>query len=268
MYHSLIFAPVTKELSALRSSDLYDNNGKPLGVNTYDDWFLIPETRPVFNPPELKYVSVDQGGVDGELDLTEVLTGRPTYKNRTGSITFLVENDHKRWSTIYQKIANHLHGKRFRAILEDDPAYFYEGRFTVNQWKSDKWWSSIVIDYNVKPYKYEMLMSDEPWLWDPFSFETGIIRNYSGITVNGSKTITVYGSPMLVCPRFVVSGIPSGATLNVTHGGHTETLQNGDNNVFADIVIPEGISTMTFVETGNSGDTHPTVAVQYRGGWL
>ena len=33
---------------------------------------------------------------------------------------------------------DYLHGQTMRAILEDDPEYFYEGRFTVNAWKSEK----------------------------------------------------------------------------------------------------------------------------------
>ena len=42
--------------------------------NTYDDWHIVPTTRPVVNTPEIddQYVSIPAGG---ELDYTDVLTG-------------------------------------------------------------------------------------------------------------------------------------------------------------------------------------------------
>ena len=55
-------------------------------------------------------------------------------------------NDFKPWHMAYSDIMDYLHGQTMRAILEDDPEYFYEGRFTVNAWKSEKDWSRLVID--------------------------------------------------------------------------------------------------------------------------
>ena len=37
--------------------------------------------------------------------------------------------------------------------LDDDPEFYYEGRFTVNQWQSGASFSTIVIDYNLQPFK-------------------------------------------------------------------------------------------------------------------
>mgnify|MGYP007025187911 FL=1 len=55
------------------------------------------------------------------------------------------------WHSVYSEIMDLIHGQSLRAILEDDPEYFYEGRFTVNSWKSQKDWSRITIDYSVGP---------------------------------------------------------------------------------------------------------------------
>ena len=38
--------------------------------NTWDDWHLIPATRPLFNPPTVKENMVNIPGGDGVLDLT------------------------------------------------------------------------------------------------------------------------------------------------------------------------------------------------------
>ena len=94
--------------------------------NTWDDWHLIPASRPLFNPPPVKTNYIDIPARDGNMDLTEVLTGKPVYNNRTGSWTFYVENGFKDWTVLYSEIMVYLHGREFRAVLEDDPGYYYE----------------------------------------------------------------------------------------------------------------------------------------------
>ena len=53
--------------------------------NTWDDWHLIPTSRPVVNPPSVKTNMIEIPGGDGVLDLTTALAGRVLYKNRTGA---------------------------------------------------------------------------------------------------------------------------------------------------------------------------------------
>ena len=69
--------------------------------NTWDDWHLIPSTRPLFNPPDAKTHYVDIPGANGQLDLIESLTGYPLYENRTGSIEFYVANGYEDWAVLY-----------------------------------------------------------------------------------------------------------------------------------------------------------------------
>ena len=135
MYHSITFG----------KNDVWKN--------TWDDWHLIPKTRPVFNPPQIKTHYIETTGGDGVIDLTESLAGRPTFGNRTGSFEFYVDNDFKDWAHLYSELLEQFHGQQLMAILEDDPSYYYFGRFSVNNWKSEAARSSIVIDYNVDPYK-------------------------------------------------------------------------------------------------------------------
>lgn len=178
--------------------------------NTWDDWRLVPSTRPLFNPPAQKVKTLDVPGGDGVIDLSQALTGYPIYQNRTGSFEFYVMNDFKPWHMAYSDIMDYLHGQRMRATLEDDPEYFYEGRFTVNAWKSEKDWSKLVINYDVGPYKWANLSSVDDWLWDPFNFQNGIIRPmiFRNIEVDTEvKTLTL--EPRLfgrapICPQFIV----------------------------------------------------------------
>ena len=140
--------------------------------NTWDDWRLVPSSRPVFNPPAQKVKTLDIPGGDGLIDLSTALTGYPVYQNRTGSFEFIVMNDFKPWQKAYSDIMDYLHGRTMRAILEDDPEYFYEGRFTVNSWKSEKDWSKITIDYSVGPYKWSLLSSVD-WSDHQFDLQNG-----------------------------------------------------------------------------------------------
>ena len=121
--------------------------------NTWDNWHIVSTSRPVFNPPKQKTKFLEIEGGNGLIDLSEALTGYPLYDNREGSFEFVVMNDYKEWQEAYSDIADYIHGQRMKAVLEDDPYYFYEGRFYLNQWKSDKNNSFITIDYNVAPYK-------------------------------------------------------------------------------------------------------------------
>ncbi len=182
MYHSITFEKAYAQLSVSK--------------NTWDDWHLVPSSRPVVNPPSVKTKTVDIPGGNGLIDLTESLSGYPTYNNRTGSIEFIVVNDfnwqnpdHEEWYKTYSDVMNFVHGKSLRMYLEDDKEYYYEGRFSVDSWKSDKNNSKISIKYDVSPFKrYFSTTTNEDWLWDPFNFQTGVI--YSSIFKNIPITTT------------------------------------------------------------------------------
>lgn len=225
--------------------------------NTWDDWRLLPVSRPVFAPPEVKTNYVEIPGGNGVLDLSEALTKYPVYKNRTGSFTFRVMNGYLPWQERYSEIMNYLHGRSMRAVLDDDPGYFYQGRFSVDGWASADTWSEITIGYNVNPFKWNLWSSTEPWLWDPFNFETGVIweDTFSGITVDSpddwiqysftkdffgdvpiSPTIKISGAPATgIDIRFVNSYLGIDLTMNFKNGetfapdfifyGETESYQ-------------------------------------------
>lgn len=124
--------------------------------NSWDDWHLVPKSRVIFAPPAVKTKYVDIPGANGSLDMTEALTGSPAYENREGTLEFIVVNGYGSWADRYSEIMTYLHGKRLSAVLEDDPNYYYTGRFAVDSWGSDGSWSVITISYNVSPFKYRI----------------------------------------------------------------------------------------------------------------
>lgn len=229
--------------------------------NTWDDWHLIPSTRPLFNPPDVKTHIVDIPGANGQIELTESLTGYPLYKNRTGSWEFNVVNGYQDWDVLYSEILGYLHGKTMKAYLEDDRYFYYEGRFEVNKWESDKWWSKITIDYDVYPYKKEPNTSLEPWLWNRFDFEYGIIRDYSELVVKWvyPLRLEILGRQEPIVPEITVDS-DSGSGMTLMVGFKTYELSEGVN-VNPNIVIGEENVTLVFIGNG-------TVSVNYQGGML
>lgn len=221
--------------------------------NTWDDWHLVPTSRPLVTPPNVNTSYVNIPGSSGSLDLTEALTGYPTYANRTGSWEFLVLNGYGEWYARYSDIMGYLHGKKFRAILDDDPNYYYEGRFSVSSWASNKDWSRITINYNVGPYKIEVHGIDENWLWDTFNFETDMVHAYKDIEVSDNTDVTIYNDVMRVRPTIICS-IP----MTVSFLGKTYQLAAGNNSV-REIVFSEGTNVLTFNGSG-------TVTIQMHGG--
>ena len=185
--------------------------------NTWDDWHLVPKKRPSFSMPKFKSHIIDIPGADGVIDLSTALTGYPVYGNREGSWEFMVLNGYGEWYDRYSEIASYLHGQRFRAILEDDLAFYYEGRFEVDDWKSDKDWSTISIKYNVGPYKKTRQTTSEDWIWDPFNFQNGIIQDqyFKDLDINSPGVYTLYDYTDVVGRMPVVPTFHSDTELGV-----------------------------------------------------
>lgn len=178
MYYSLTFSydRPTAPLFFSKDNRTYGLN-QNTRKNTWIDWHLVPAKRPSINTPERKTKIVEIPGMNGDLDLSESLTGYPLYSNRKGSIEFLVMNDYEHWHDIYQNMCSYLHGKRLYMAFEEDPAYYYYGTFTVEQYESGDNNSNITISYELEPFKYEYLTGNvDGGYWDIFDFNTDVIN--------------------------------------------------------------------------------------------
>lgn len=241
--------------------------------NTWDDWHLVSPTRPSFVPPEQKTTYLDIPGASGAMDLSEMLTGYPIFNNREGSFEFLRLNDYGPWFEIYSEIANYLHGRSMRCILEDDQNWFYEGRFFVKDWKLTTPWATVTIGYNVGPYKWSVYGSCDDWLWDPFNFLTGAITSafFRNIRINSGSSWTKKTFPAdltasaPVCPTFIISGASSSGIdvrfVNPTvHIDATRKLTNGRHQI-PDFMFVGGGETLYFKGNG-------TVSIDFHQGRL
>lgn len=227
--------------------------------HSYNDWGLTLKSRPIISPPSPKTIYINVPASDGVIDLTESMTGEVKYENRNITCEFNVIDARERWSNIYSEILDYLHGREMHVILDEDPTYQYIGRFVVNEWKSNKVTSTIVIEGSVEPYKMELFSSLEDWEWDSFNFETGIIRDYKDLKVDGELTFEIEGRRKSVVPEFIVKS-DDGTGLKVEFEDMTYDLTDGTNKVL-NIIIKEGMNTLNF--TGNG-----YVSIDYMGGRL
>lgn len=146
--------------------------------NTYDDWFLIPTSRPVIQPPKPKQNIVDVPGANGTIDLSRSLTGYPLFSNRQGTNEYMIENDKwPKWLDALTEITNKLDGQYLRMYFEDEePEYYYVGTWSIASWESGEIYSTITIEYDLYPFKMRDFSSgSDDQLWDTFNFNKDYI---------------------------------------------------------------------------------------------
>lgn len=218
-------------------------------MNTYSDWHLVPDSRPVIAQPELKTSMVDIPGGQGNLDLSEALTNYPLYGNRTGTLNFNVLNGYGDWKDRHQEIANYIHGKELTMSLEDDPDWYYTGRFSFG-WESpnDGTWSKVSIDYDL----------------DPFKTSSDIYTVSETSTANDSKTITIpFDGISMPVVAFIT--IPSMSATSLTFSVDNPELQLA----FDDYSETIGIAGTSFLYTlpisNMSGDNNCRLRVTTNG---
>lgn len=229
-------------------------NGVTFGTkHSYNDFGLILSSKSI-SLPKAKTKTVEIPGADGVLDLTECLTDDVKYQNRTLQFTFTVVDPLASWAAVLSEVTNFLHGRKLRIYMDWDKNYYYEGRCSVNQFKSDKRTATIVIDCDCDPYKIEKNSSSDPWVWDTFSFVDGIIY-INKVTVSGSATTTLINRRKVVSPTFACS-----AAMVATFEGVTYNLPAGTTTIL-DIRLQEGENIISFKGNG-------TVQIDYKGGSL
>lgn len=205
------------------------------GKHTWEDWHLIPEQKPIIPPPALREKYVDIPGANGQIDLTEALTGHPTFHQRTGSVRFLVDISQWSWEDAYTTIMNELHGRQVQMVLTDEPDWYYIGRVTVNSFESGQGLSRITLNYNVSPFRYS----------------TKRMIGYDDLTVNSSLEIEVV---MPGVPAYQTPVISSTAAMTLTvereDGYEAEiNILAQDNKQYYTAILGPGVNTLTF--TGN-----------------
>ena len=228
--------------------------------HTYDDWNLyIVNTDCIGNPEQYtNYVEVP--GRNGRLDMSEVLTGRPVYLGRKLKIELASARPKTMWDATVSYFRNHINGRVCRITFDNDMSYFWRGRVHIDDFSSAMALGKFTVNVDAEPYKYSIHQSTDPWLWNPFNFETDIITYQGAWTIVGSKTVTIPKGNMPTSPTFVVSNL-TGDSIAMAVGGKTYTLGVGSNK-FPSVLV-NGDSDVELAFTGTA-----TVQIVYRNGGL
>lgn len=242
-------------------------NGIYTNAHSFRDFGLHPAEKPVIKTPEKQESEIEVTGRDGPIDTSEALDGMPHYLNREGTWRFSALGGRSTWGTIYTKLKNELHGKVKDIVLDEEPTGYYRGRITVEEPEYDdkKGVAYFELSANLEPWKYDFTETDEDWLWDPFDFETGIIREYGEIVINNGASLTIYGSKIPLVPDLIVSAGSLTVEYTVNGTAKSVVLVSGtDGNIdnTPDLVLRE-FEEKTLIFSGSG-----TLKIKYKTGVL
>lgn len=206
------------------------------GVRKYSDDDFNLHLEPVnipFPVPKTKFIEKEFG--DGSIDLTEA-SGKVFYKDRNFQLTFIADNK-VMYMDKMNKLSSFIHGKELKMTFWFDPEYYYVGRATINQYKSNNYIGSIVVNVQTRPYKYKKEVTVQ-------------------IDKITNERVVVYkNGRMDVVPTF-----KSTAEINFEYLGNHYSLGTSET-MFPNIVFTEGDNVIKW--TGNA-----EVTVSYQEGML
>ena len=206
--------------------------------HTAEDWNLILHEKIVSPPvPKTNYVSVP--GRDGDLDLTEALSGVVNYQDRKASYTFLLtDGTHADRVELISQIIGVLHGQSVQIIDTDDyPDYYMNGRLSVTDVSNSNAYGILKIEAVCQPWRY------------------AINQKTKTVTVtasDGTVTVTMSNNGYkTVAPTLTVTG-----EINLTYGSTSTSLSAG-TYILAGLRFTPGVNSVTVAGTG-------TISISYQ----
>lgn len=228
--------------------------------HTLEDWDLALGNNNYIGDPEMETTYISVPGRDGLIDASEAISGRRVYKQRELSFELGGVRSRLSWDGVISSFRNNINGRICRLTVDNDKGYFWRGRVYVQGFDRFRELGKFTLAVPcAEPYKYSVTSSAEPWLWDPFNFETDYITYIGSITIVGSTNVTIPHGNMLVMPEIVATNVIG--TLTVDFNGITYTLASGTNKIPSIMVGGESDVTLTF--SGNA-----EVQIVYRSGSL
>lgn len=211
--------------------------------------------------PEPKVKKISVPWASGSIDLSEV-AGQVNYEDRNGiKLEFTVaDKSYSAWAAATTAIAMWVHGKKVKVVPDNDIGFYYMCRLEVDSKKDNPVLSSFSLSGTAEPFKYEVQASDEDWLWDPFNFETGVIReNLIDIVIgDANKNVTIYGGGIPTVPEFIVT---EAKDLTLFFGNRVYDMSSPGTYRVPAVKVGADDVRLTFTGTGK-------LSIRYRGRYL
>lgn len=215
----------------------------------YKDWGLIQLHAPVITAPEIEKNYINVPAMDGFLDLSESLVGRPVFKSREFKAEYVCISKREEWSNIISNIMTALHGKELEIYIDDDFTNYYSGRVIVGEPTMEKRTFTLSINATLKPWRYEKENREITFFCPPDGYVQG----------------EIIGTRMPAVPNIHVEVAP-GKPFHITEvNGKTVDyiIEQGDNFI-PQLELHDGENTITIESTGYGGH----ITFSYQGGRL
>lgn len=229
--------------------------------HTLNDWNLALGNNNYIGEPEMETTYIKIPGRSGLIDASEAISGRRVFTKRQLSFSLGGIRERLAWDSVISTFRNNIQGRICRLTIDNDKSHYWRGRVFVEDFDRFRELGEFNLTVpKAEPYKYSSYSSSEPWLWDPFNFETDMITYIGAITVVGSETVTIPAGHMPTTPDLVVSDKTS-STFTVEVEGTSYVLSPGSNKIPAILVGGDDDVELEF--TGNA-----KVQIVYRSGSL
>lgn len=205
--------------------------------HTADDWGLIMSEKVIGNP-EPRISKVDMPDRDGDLDQTEVIRGRVSYKNRPLSFSFICTDHQSMWADLKDDINGFIHGKLLKIVDPDTPNHYYIARCTVKE-PTYKGAAIMFISFSADAQPYRLSID-----------ETVVVES-----VSEGDTVRLVNDSMPVAPMITVD-----ADISIAFGEFSTGLTAGSVYQIPEITLEQGVNEINV--TGGSG----SITFTYRRG--
>lgn len=192
------------------------------GVDLREEYGMIMIRQSTLSPPTVDERYLDIPGMDGQLDLTESLTGDVVYKERVQEFQFRVLEKLEKFEEIKTRVSNFLHGKRHEYTLTFDPGHVYSGRFVISAYATHLNYSELTIKVTSDPWKRA----------DDVHIEVYAANGVEAHLINRRRRV----SPTIECRAQTVVGYKTMSWVldPGVHDMNEIVLDPGDNVIFVD----------------------------------
>lgn len=206
------------------------------GLHSNHDLRLIQQ-RVEVQPAQPKLNIIDIPGADGSKDLSAYPGGRVVFNDREIVWTFALYPGDK-WHDRQRKVSNALNGLACHITLDDDPAYYYVGRLSVDSYNRDQTLRQITIRAICRPFK----LKQEVTTVTVALTTTAVTLELGNDRKPVVPTITVTAETTLEW---------NGGSYTISAGTHKILdiqFQEGDNELRAKVTSGTGSITITYQE--------------------
>lgn len=201
---------------------------------SFDTWGLLLAQGWELTDVEVKEEYIDIPASDGALDITEVLSGEPKYRNRVLSFGLVFLQPENEWEGLRQRVLNYCSGQRMKIVLPHDLRHYLYGRIRPSG-GLERQPGSAVLNFEV---------TCDPWRYK--NRETVVTAN---VAPGGTFTGNLRNERRRVLPE-----ITTNAACAVTINGVTEAISAGTFK-FTDFVLEPGNNLVTVTSTPGAAVT-------------